>query len=290
MESAKFWPALFVLVLAVASLFGFRYMELYDEANRRAVDLRLVLSQSEDSLIVRKAMCENSEKTALEVQQELQKAANKHQEASKIQQEADSKERLVSGDLAYLTKSMKTSVEKVRADTIGIAIPELQLANGKSLQRASIKKIDDFSASVLHANGLTAVSTSDLPAELIEKFDVGPASLTKQLESLEVSIGLQKSPVVKGDDSKLVAIQKRMAHLEVQIDHATKYKDKLEREVATYDEEAKKAEANGIPTINIRTMKDIAEGNAGMARIQLRQLQTEYEKVKIENASLGKNR
>lgn len=290
METAKFWPAVLVLALAIASLFGFRYMELYDDINGKVVDLRLVVSQTEDSVASHKQMHESSEKTVAEIQQLLQMVAAKNEEASKLEMVADSKERLVAGDLAYTLKSMKAQVEKIRTDTLGIEFPSIPLANGKNLARASLKKVDDFSASILHADGIISVNTSDLPAELIEKLDVGAGSLLKQLEALEISIGLQSSPAVKADDSQLVSLQKRKAHMEVQIDHATKYKDKLEKEVLQYEEEARKAESNGIPTTNIRTMKDIAEGNAGMARIQLRQLQTELEKLKVEEASLSKKK
>lgn len=290
MDNAKFWPALIVLVIVVAGLFGFRYMELYDTANRRVVDLRLVLSQAEESLVLRKDMCEKSEKTVAEVQKHLLEVSSKQEAASKFQSEADSKERLVKGDMAYLVKSMRSTVDKVRTDALGAEFSLIQLANGRSLSRAVIKKIDDRSASILHADGLNAVNTSDLPQELVEKFDVGPSSLIKQLEALEFSIGLSTAPVVKADDSARVALEKRKAHLEVQVDHATKYKDKLEQEVLAYNEEVKKAEANGIPTTNIRTMRDIAEGNAGQARIQLRQLQTELEKLKVDASALEKGK
>jgi hypothetical protein len=92
------------------------------------------------------------------------------------------------------------------------------------------------------------------------------------------------------DDSNLVGVRKRIAQINVQIEHATKHKDKLEKEVKDYGEEMKKAESNGIPTTNISGMRDIAEGNAGMARIQVRQLQTELEKLKVEETALSKKK
>lgn len=283
MEDAKFWPALIMLALAVGGIFAFRYFEMYDKANSAAIDARSAVNIATEALNLRKEMW-GRVGTLI---QEVSEANERHQKA---QGEADTKERLVTGDLTYLTKAMKEKVASVRMEAANSEIAAVSLRNGKTLRNARIKKVDDTSATFLHSDGIITVAVGDLPAELVEKFDLGSESIVAQLESLERDIGSKVDIPVAVDDSNLVGVRKRIAQINVQIEHATKHKDKLEKEVKDYGEEMKKAESNGIPTTNISGMRDIAEGNAGMARIQLRQLQTELEKLKVEEAALSKKK
>ncbi len=283
MEDGKFWPALIMLALAVGGIFAFRYFEMYDKANSAAIDARSAVNIATEALNLRKEMW-GRVGTLI---QEVAEANERHQKA---QGEADTKERLVTGDLAYLTKAMKEKVAAVRMEATNTEIAAVSLRNGKNLRNAKIKKVDDTSATFLHSDGITTVAVGDLPAELIEKFDLGSESIVAQLDRLERDIGSKVDVPVAVDDSNLVGVRKRIAQINVQIEHATKHKDKLEKEVKDYGDEMKKAESNGIPTTNISGMRDIADGNAGMARIQLRQLQTELEKLKVEEAALSKQK
>ena len=283
MEDGKFWPALIMLALAVGGIFAFRYFEMYDKANSAAIDARSAVNIATEALNLRKEMWGR----AGTLIQEVAEANERHQKA---QGEADTKERLVTGDLAYLTKAMKEKVASVRMEATNTEIAAVSLRNGKNLRNARIKKVDDISATFLHSDGITTVAVGDLPAELVEKFDLGAESIVAQLERLERDIGSKVDVPVAVDDSNLVGVRKRIAQINVQIEHATKHKDKLEKEVKDYGEEMKKAESNGIPTTNISGMRDIAEGNAGMARIQVRQLQTELEKLKVEETALSKKK
>lgn len=283
MEDGKFWPALIMLALAVGGIFAFRYFEMYDKANSAAIDARSAVNIATEALNLRKEMW-GRVGTLI---QEVAEANERHQKA---QGEADTKERLVTGDLAYLTKAMKEKVAAVRMEATNTEIAAVSLRNGKNLRNARIKKVDDTSATFLHSDGITTVAVGDLPAELIEKFDLGSESIVAQLDRLERDIGSKVDVPVAVDDSNLVGVRKRIAQINVQIEHATKHKDKLEKEVKDYGDEMKKAESNGIPTTNISGMRDIADGNAGMARIQLRQLQTELEKLKVEEAALSKQK
>ena len=283
MEDGKFWPALIMLALAVGGIFAFRHFEIYDKANAAAIDARSAVNIATEGLNLRKNMWERMA-TLL---QEGTEANDRHQKA---QAEADTKERLVTGDLTYLTKAMKEKVASVRLEATKTEIGAVALRNGKTIRNAKIKKVDDVSATFLHSDGIITVPVSDLPEELVERFDLGSESIVAQLENLERDIGSKVDIPVVLEDPNVLGVRKRIAQISVQIEHATKHKDKLEKEVSDYGEEMKKAESNGIPTTNISGMRDIAEGNAGMARIQLRQLQTELEKLKVEEAALSKKK
>jgi hypothetical protein len=283
MEDGKFWPALIMLALAVGGIFAFRYFKMYEKANSTVVDARTAVNIATEALNLRKDMWGR-------VGTLIQEVAEANERHRKAQAEADTKERLVTGDLAYLTKAMKEKVASIRMEATNTEIAAVSLRNGKNLRNARIIRVDDTSATFLHSDGITTVAVGDLPAELVEKFDLGSESIVAQLERLERDIGSKVDVPVAVDDSNLVGVRKRIAQINVQIEHATKHKDKLEKEVKDYGDEMKKAESNGIPTTNISGMRDIAEGNAGMARIQLRQLQTELEKLKVEETALSKKK
>jgi hypothetical protein len=73
------------------------------------------------------------------------------------------------------------------------------------------------------------------------------------------------------------------------LEAAEKYADKLDKEVKSLVSEVQKAENAGIPTHNLRTMRDVADGNAGMARNEVKAKKTELERLKGQmNAHLQK--
>lgn len=282
MEDGRFWPPILVLLLVVGSLFAFRYMEQVDVANGALVDAKLALEQTKESLAGRREMWKAVEAASLK----LSRAQQKTKEAATIQNEADKKERLVEGDLKYTIKSFKEAVEKVRADAVGTDIPELVLLNGKTLKGAKIRKAESASISFLHAEGISSASVNDLPRDLVDKFDMGTSSITVQLEQLESNISNNVASTPAASESpELLALRKRIAQLTIQIDSASTHKDKLETEVKNYNDQIKAAELVNNPTFNLRTMRDVAEGNAGLARNELKLLKAELEKRKTEEAA-----
>ena len=280
MENGGFWAPLIILILAVAGMFGFRYLEQLDAATAALVDTKLVLKQTQESLAGRKEMW------AI-----VDAAAQKLAKARLVQDEADKKQRLVEGDLRYTVKSFKAAVDKVRTDALGCEIPEIALLNGTFFKAAKIRKMDNTSMTFLHSNGISTVQIDQLPQDLVEKFDMGARSLVNQLDQLEASMDSSDSPVEAKpeivENPKLLAVQKRIAHLEIQINSATIHKEKLEKEVIDCDAQIKSIEATGgAATFSMRTRRDIAEGNAGTARRELNLLKMELEKLKISESAL----
>jgi len=284
MEDGRYWPPIIILSLVIVGLFGFRYTEQLDAANNAFVDSKLVLKQAKESLEGRKELWTIVDTAA----QKLILSQQKQKDAEAFQIDADKKQRLVEGDLRYTITSLKEAVEKVRADAVGCELSEVVLLNGTIFRNAKIRKVDDSSISFFHSTGISSVQIDLIPQDLVEKFDMGPRSLVTQLEQLETSLGNAIVPAKSdpAENPKLLAVRKRIAYLEIQINSTTAHKDKLEAEVRNYDTQIRTAEVKGPVPFSLRTMRDVAEGNAGTARNELKLLKTELEKLKLSESSL----
>lgn len=276
MEDGRIWPPMIILAALVGGIFAYRYFEKVDAANLGLANGKIALEQAQQGLDARKDLWKYVE-TA---NSNLAAARKREQEIVQIQNEADSKQRLIEGDLSYIAKSMKDAVAKVREMSSTTEIPELKLTSGKVLKGAKIRKVDDDSVTLFHSEGISVVKADELPEELLEKLQVGPKSLLRQLQALQTNIG-QVQPEEK-TDSSLLRLKRRIAHVTTQIDSTDKFREKMEAEVSAYEDQIKVAEANKIPSFNIRTMRDVAEGNAGRVRLDLNALKAELEKLNAE--------
>jgi hypothetical protein len=63
-----------------------------------------------------------------------------------------------------------TVVQKVRASSVGGAVPDVTLPNGQTLTGVTIQKVTDADVSFAHSGGVTRVPVPDLPADLKERF------------------------------------------------------------------------------------------------------------------------
>jgi len=267
-------------------MFAFRYMEQIDVVNAAVVDGKLVLKQTQESLNGRKEVLAKAENAYLKFQQ----AAVKKEMAAKNQDEADKKERRVEGDLNYTVKSFQDTADTVRNSATGVVLPELQLVGGKIYKDVKIRKADSESISVVHSEGIANIRADQLPQNLIVQYDIGPNSLSAQLLELLKNASnpdSTKNSNASPAESELHSLRQKISHLSVQIESATKYKDKLEGEVKEYESQIKSTETKStIPTFTLRSMRDVAEGNAGVARNELKQLEIEMQKLKSLEAAL----
>jgi septal ring factor EnvC (AmiA/AmiB activator) len=160
------------------------------------------------------------------------------------------------------------------------------------LRGAKIRKIDPSGLSLIHADGIGLVSIDLLPAEIKERYDLGPSALLPEMELARATF-LEKAVVEVVDDSRsseISAVKKRISTLEIQMESSTKHKEKLEKEVKDLEDQIKAAEAKRAPTQSLRTMKDVVDGNAGMARNELKVQKLELEKLKTELEALQRKK
>jgi hypothetical protein len=74
--------------------------------------------------------------------------------------------------LSELTQEFIDAVSKIRAASIGVALPDVTLASGQVLQGVRIVKITDTELTLAHNGGSARVAGSNLPADLRDRFRI----------------------------------------------------------------------------------------------------------------------
>ena len=267
-------------------MFAFRYMEQIDVVNAAVVDGKLILKQTHETLNGRKEVLAKAEAAY----QKFQQATIKKELAGKIQVEADKKERRIEGDLKYTVNSFQDTVDAARNGAKGVELPELKLVSGKVYKTVKMRKADAETISIVYSEGIANIQADQLPQNFVAQYDMGPNSLSAQLQEL-VKSTTNSDPMqdlnALNNESELQSVRRKISRLLVQIESSTKYKDKLEGEVQEYDNQIKSTETKStIPTFTLRNMRDVAEGNAGLARNELKALEIEMQKLKSLEAAL----
>jgi len=188
METGKFF-FIIAFVSAVAGIFSLvHYFQGVDSANAVLIESKSKLTQLKESLVVRQGEWAKIEAVAVKAKEAATKEAPLTQELDELK----AKYRRVEGDFKYIVKSMRSAVEKIRTDGVGVEFPEVKLQNGKVLKSAKIKKIEPAQVSFIHADGFTIVPQDMLPEDLRERFDMGSGSLADALEAEEATIFVTK--------------------------------------------------------------------------------------------------
>lgn len=324
MDAAKVWTPLILLAVLIGGIFLYRHLDLVDKANADFITARDGLKMAEESLISRtnylesmgkamgqaKAKLAAAEKENLDAQQKNEKAETALADAEKLQ-------RQVEGDLLYLVNSLPTAVEKVRASAIGVTLPTVTLGDGKRLLKAQIKKVEDSGISFIHSEGFGIVPLENLPADLVQKYDLGPGSLLKQAEKLKQEVAsisgskgkqsdaasgtpsstfMQRTPINTAsqpakttstsiDDSKVKKIDLRLAEITAQISAALRNKSGWADTADNYARQVSDAGFRGVPTTKLREAESNARTQIALIVQQINQLEAEYRRLEVERSA-----
>ncbi|WP_395744453.1 hypothetical protein [Prosthecobacter sp.] len=170
------------LLLLACILGGCDYLSTLDKLKAELADLNARNAVARETLELRR-----QEWTELKAAKDKLDQLLKHEQDLIRQRELlDTQDRRLTADVKYLADSMTVLVEKVRTSAIGAVIPELKLANRPPLHQAKIFKITDDSISFLHEEGAAnlKVLPEELPPELVQKYDLGPKSISLRLRNL----------------------------------------------------------------------------------------------------------
>ncbi len=149
-------------LLVIASMFGLFYGvnhtlvvdDLLSDVNGLKQDLKGV----EENLRIRQLNLEQrKELLALQVAGETLKS-----EIDGLQKKVAELKK----DQADVEKAYVESVLRVRADSLGLKLPELALAGGRVLRLARIQKVETEAVTFGHAEGVLRVKPDELPADL----------------------------------------------------------------------------------------------------------------------------
>lgn len=292
MDEARFWPPLLVLGFIVVGVFCFSYFDKVDKAEVALETTKSLVEQARRNLTTRQeemAVRLRISKKSQSITAEIQAAQARISQANKMLEDARHKQDTVETDLRLLVNSVNAVAAKNRVELATTEIPELNLKTGAMLKNVKLKKFDDSSCSYIHSEGIGSMHLADLPADIAIKLDVGPQSITARLRLLQQEA--DPSSVVSKPDSTasskaLAAIRQRISDLESRIASVSSHKVKLESEVRDLELQIQKEENKGGYTFNLRTQRDIAEGNAGMVRTDLLKLEAELKRLKKEEEAL----
>lgn len=282
MESQNIWPPILVLILAIGALFGYYHLERVDEARNALESARMGRENSQKYLNSRRAMWgELEQKVVLahRIQANETLLAERETRLENIRRE-------VEADLNYLSDSMGSAKQQLMAESGAQSVPVFQLKDGRSFNNAKITRADGSGISVVHSDGISKIEMTNLPDELVEKFDLGPNSIQHGIENLQQIVGLAPDE----DRSKLEAQERayarRIEQLEAAVERARSFKVRLEEEVLRFDEQIEEARSEGQLTITLRSSRDVADGKAGDARRELVELENELLRLRAAAAEL----
>ncbi|MBL9177184.1 MAG: hypothetical protein JNM65_03910 [Verrucomicrobiaceae bacterium] len=293
MDENKAWAPIIVLLLIVLGAFVLFYFDKVDKAAAELDVSKLQLQQARAVLETQQRL-QSARTSQLEqskgVRQQIQSAESRLVEAEKKHDAAESKRRLIEGDLRHLSEAVKKQAETAMSRMMETEFPEVRLSTGRVFKNVRLRKLDEGKCSFVHSDGIGTAPLSELPADLLERIDAGPAGIATRLKQLEVELGLAVQPVQStsssGQEGRLNMVRRRIAELESRITGTTAHKNKLEDEVRDLDVKIIRESGLGGSTFTLRTLRDVAEGNAGMVRNELTLLESELKKLRLEEQKL----
>lgn len=278
-----------VLLLATASVLYY-----FGEVDRAAAELevsQVKLRQGAALLETKRQVlseCIARSGKNKQLQLQIRSAEGRLAQASQLDADAETRRRAFESRLRFLSAEVKNRATANRTHLLGADVREVRLASGRVLNRFRLRKLEGPKCFYTCSTGLGVVDVSELPASLRSYLDVGPTAIAAQLRQWQEILGLV-SPVVAESDpdtGALRVIQNRIARVEARIAVATAHKDSLQGEVSELDQKINQAMGRGGQTFNLRTLRDVAEGSAGMARNELAKLEAELTKLRLEEERL----
>lgn len=282
-DESKVPVFLFIAVVIAVGSFTAHHFQSVDEANAILLESRHKLDSMSETITLRKLTLSKLEKAKAALDQE----ATREAKLTKVQTDLEQRYRRIEGEIDSSVESMRTLVDKMRREAPGSDLGDVSLTDGRILRAAKISKLDESSLTLIHADGVNTVTVNQLPSNITRKYDLGPQALLPRVLQIQshfrghTPISLKDSPK-EGHAAQDAALSARQIVLEHQVETAAKHKDRMEREVRDIDQQIKEAEDKGAYTLPLRTRRDIAEGNAGLARKEWRRLQVELETLKTE--------
>lgn len=308
MENTKVWAPVIVLGLFLAGFFVYTYFEKVDKANVEFQNAKLITAQAQDSLTGRQQMLEYRQKLAVQNQAALKRVQNAEarvKTAEELQANADKKQRLIEGDLKYWLVAMPTAIQKTREAAIGTEFPELTLQSGKVLKSAKIRKVEEGSVSIIHAEGVGSIDAAELLPELQKKLDLGQAPLLMRLKQVQDSLAdktivadqppqaASPAPQTQSgsksvEDAKLKALKYRESDLQTKLNAAQLNMRNWQAHLQSISTQISSNQARGVPTSKLRDDYQSASAQAAAAQAGIVMIEGDLKKIQVEIDLLNK--
>ncbi|MDZ4405197.1 hypothetical protein [Prosthecobacter sp.] len=300
-EESKAWVFIFIISMLIGLGYTAHYFTSVDSANSALLESKSKLADMNEILVQRKSSWEDVEKISVKNRE----AMEKNTVLLKAKDILDKRYRTIDGDLKYTVESMKTAVEKLRNSAPGTELGDITLANGKVLRAAKIRKVEESGISLIHADGIGMVMQELLPADLKEKFDLGPDALVPILQAAQTefltkptiadakvkpraSASMSSARVVEEpvktsvDDAKVKAIKLKMAELDSRMETYKRTAEQYREQAAKHEGLAQAAKSRGAPSTRHTTDASTILAQASQMERQADTMREERKKLEVE--------
>ncbi|MFO1483187.1 MAG: hypothetical protein U1F71_07440 [Verrucomicrobiaceae bacterium] len=303
-EESKAWVFIFIIGMLIAIGYGAHYLSSVDSANAALIESKAKLADLNEIITQRRKTWADLEKTNVLIRQDIEK----NDVLTKAREVLDKRYRAVESDLRYNVESMKSAVEKLRNNAPGTDLGDITLTNGKMIRAAKVRKVDESGISMIHADGIGTVSVDLLPADLKEKYDLGPDALVPTLISFqeaflakpeEGSAATSKAKVSATasaskpapaaatgsstvDEVKVKKIKLRIAELEARIESYAKPVTQYREAAEQHKSLAEQAKSRGSPSARHTADANAALAQAAQIEQQIASMKEELKKLEVE--------
>jgi len=301
-EESKIWVSFFALGLLVTICFGAQYLSSVDTANLALRETRDKLTYTQDQLSYKKKTWNEKERVALKFQSESDKNAI----LVKAQGAVDQRFHKADYALNNALQSMQASVERTRNNAPGTELGDLTLTNGKALHAVKIRKVDDASISVLHADGSATIPLELIPESLKEQYDLGPNALVPMIQGAQTAflqepaenaannppISMPEPPVtspsvmpaaqITVDESRAKSIRLKMAELDSRLSTYEGYAASYRSAAKSHQNLAATAKSRGVPSTRHTENANKCLAQAASVESQIAAIRQERAKLAVE--------
>lgn len=278
LEESKGW--LFIVLLGTLVGLGYtaHYLSSVDTANAMLQESKTKLAEMHEVLSLRRTNWDKTESIRLKTLE----AMEQNKALLQAKDVLDTRFHTLEDNVKSAVETMKTAVGKMRGSAPGTDLGDITLASGQVLHGTKIRKVEESGFSLIHADGIGTFAPELLPVNLTENYDLGPHSLLLQLEQLAANLNDSTPLTTARNNLESTDAKRGESSLQRAIETTTLRVAKEEKKVIELDREVKDAESKKLPSFNLRTMRDIAEGNAGQARNELKKLKAALERLKTK--------
>lgn len=193
-EDSKAWVFLVIFTIVVGVGYGAHYLSSVDSANATLLESRNKLAGVNEILVQRKSLWADLEKTGNLIRQEMAQ----NEVLLKAKDVLDKRHQSVESGLSKAVTEMKAAVEKNRAAAAGTDLGDLTLNNGRILRGAKIRKLEESGVALAYADGIGTIPLSDMPENLIAKYDFGPNAVMPGVIKAQTTF-LAQPPITLSD-------------------------------------------------------------------------------------------
>ncbi|MBN8417972.1 MAG: hypothetical protein J0L73_03575 [Verrucomicrobia bacterium] len=301
-EESKIWVSFFTLGILVSLCFAAQYLSSVDTANLALRETRDKLTYTQDQLSYKKKTWNEKEQVALKLQAE----SDKNTVLVKAQGVVDQRYHKADYALTDALQSMQASVERTRNNASGTELGELTLANGKALHAVKIRKVDDASISVIHADGSGTIPLELIPESLKEQYDLGPNALVPMIQGAQTAflqepaenaannppISMPEPPAISSsvgpvakltvDEAKAKSIRLKIAELDSRLSTYEGYAASYRSAARSHQKLAQTAKARGVPSTGHTANANKNLAQAASIESQMAAIREERAKLVIE--------